>query len=117
MSEQVLVIGAILLDVKGKPLAGLEPNTSNPSTSRITRGGTARNVAENLGLLGADVTLISAVGDDIIGKQLVEQTAAANVNVDLVQTIDGENTGAYIAVLEIFMASSCPIRHRLDLTW
>ncbi len=100
MSEQVLVIGATLLDVKGKPLAGLEPNTSNPSISRMTRGGTARNVAENLGLLGAEVTLISAVGDDIIGQQLIDQTAAANVDTELVQIIEGENTGAYIAVLE-----------------
>lgn len=100
MSEKVLVIGAILLDVKGKPLAGLEPNTSNPSTSRVTRGGTARNVAENLGLLGAEVTLLSAVGSDIIGQQLIGQTAAANVDIGLVQIIEGENTGAYIAVLE-----------------
>ena len=54
MGEHVLVIGAILLDSKGKPDAGLEPNTSNPADVRITRGGTARNVAENS--VGADRT-------------------------------------------------------------
>jgi pseudouridine kinase len=100
MGEKVLVIGATLLDVKGKPVAGLEPGTSNTSTIRITRGGTARNVAENLGRLGADVTLISAVGQDLTGEQLVAQTAAADVNVDQVLKIEGENTGAYMAVLE-----------------
>ena len=63
MGERVLVIGATLIDVKGKPTAGLAPGTSNPSNIRVTRGGTARNVAENLGHLGAEVTLISAVGD------------------------------------------------------
>ena len=100
MSDKVLVVGATLLDTKGKPNAGLEPNTSNPSTIRVTRGGTARNVAENLGLLGADVVLVSAVGDDLIGHRLKEQTAASGANVDHMQVIEGEHTGVYMAVLE-----------------
>jgi len=100
MGNKVLVIGATLLDTKGKPAAGLEPNTSNPAAIRVTRGGTARNVAENLGRLGADVTLISTVGDDLIGRRLTEQTAASGVNTDHVRVIPGESTGAYIAILE-----------------
>jgi pseudouridine kinase len=66
----------------------------------VTRGGTARNVAENLARLGAEVRLLSAVGDDLIGHRLVNQTAESGVNIDDVQIIHGENTGAYIAVLE-----------------
>jgi pseudouridine kinase len=100
MGEHILVIGATLLDTKGKPLAGLEPGTSNPAYIRSTRGGTARNVAENLGRLGADVLLISAVGKDLTGQQLIVQTAEAGVNVDHVVTIEGENTGVYMALLE-----------------
>ncbi len=100
MSETVLVVGATLLDTKGKPNEGLAPNTSNPATIRVTRGGTARNVAENLGLLGADVVLISAVGDDLLGHRLKEQTAVSGVNVDHVQVIADENTGVYMAILE-----------------
>lgn len=100
MSETVLVVGATLLDTKGKPNEGLAPNTSNPATIRVTRGGTARNVAENLGLLGADVVLISAVGDDLLGHRLKEQTAVSGVNVDHVQVIANENTGVYMAILE-----------------
>lgn len=100
MGKHILVIGATLLDTKGKPLAGLEPGTSNPANVRITRGGTARNVAENLGRLGADVMLISAVGDDVIGDQLVAQTADAGVNVNYVLQEKDYHTGAYLAVLE-----------------
>lgn len=100
MGENVLVIGAMLLDVKGKPSAGLEPGTSNPSSIRITRGGTARNVAENLARLGANVTLISAIGQDVTGERLLAQTAAANVNTEYVEIVAGKNTGAYMAVLE-----------------
>ena len=100
MGKHILVIGATLMDAKGKPLAGLQPGTSNPANVRITRGGTARNVAENLGRLGADVILISAVGHDLIGDQLLAQTADAHVNVEYVLQEKGYRTGAYLAVLE-----------------
>lgn len=100
MGDHVLLIGAILLDVKGKPVAGLEPGVSNPAEIRSTRGGTARNVAENLSRLGTEVVLISAVGNDLPGRQLLEQTAASGVNVDNVAIIDGASTGTYIALLE-----------------
>ena len=100
MAEQILIVGATLLDSRGKPAAGLAPGTSNPAQIRVTRGGTARNVAENLGRLGANVRLISAVGDDLIGRRLASQTAECGVNTELVQIVEGENTGAYIAVLE-----------------
>lgn len=100
MAKHVLVIGATLLDTKGKPDAGLAPGTSNPAEIRSTRGGTARNVAENLARLGADVLLISAVGDDPTGRQLLIQTAEAGVNLDHVLMLEGQNTGSYIALLE-----------------
>ena len=74
MSGHILVIGATLLDVKGKPDSGLEPGTSNPGHIRRTRGGTARNVAENLGRLGLEVVLLTAVGDDDTGRYLLEPT-------------------------------------------
>ncbi len=100
MGKHILVIGATLLDIKGKPAAGLEPGTSNPAAIRFTRGGTARNVAENLGRLGAEVMLISAVGDDYAGEQLVAQTAESGAHVDYILRLRGQDSGSYIAVLE-----------------
>jgi pseudouridine kinase len=94
MSNHVLVVGATLWDTKGKPKEGLEPGTSNPAHISHTRGGTARNVAENLGRFGADVLLVYA------GRQLVAQTADAGVNVDHVLVASGYNTGSYIAILD-----------------
>jgi pseudouridine kinase len=46
------------------------------------------------------VTLISAVGNDSTGRQLNVQTAEAGVDLEHVLTIDKENTGSYIALLE-----------------
>ncbi|MCA9951065.1 MAG: carbohydrate kinase family protein [Anaerolineales bacterium] len=100
MEENVLIIGATLLDIKGKPHAGLEPGTSNPATISSVRGGTARNVAENLARLGANVQLITAVGDDPTGALLLEQTAVAGVALEYACTIPDANTGAYMVVLD-----------------
>lgn len=98
--EHILLIGGTMLDTKGKPTRGLAPNTSNPGFIRSTRGGTARNVAENLARFGANAILMSAVGDDATGRQLLQQTAVSGVNIEYVQTISGENSGAYIALLD-----------------
>ncbi len=100
MSDYILVIGGTLLDAKGKPEAGLEPGTSNPATIRFSRGGTARNVAENLARLGAEVLLITAVGDDATGRQLLEQTITSGVNLDHALTVPGADSGAYLALLD-----------------
>jgi pseudouridine kinase len=100
MGDHFLIIGATLLDSKGKPRAGLEPGTSNPAHIRHTRGGTARNVAENLACFGAEVKLLSAVGDDDTGRQLVAQTAEAGVDVSEVQVIANHRTGSYMAILD-----------------
>lgn len=100
MSNYILIIGASLMDTKGKPTTGLEPGTSNPASIRSTSGGTARNVAENLARLGAEVHLVSAVGDDVTGRLLLEGTAAAGVNVNEVQTVSGARSGSYMAVID-----------------
>jgi len=100
MGDHFLIIGATLMDSKGKPRLGLEPGTSNPAHIRHTRGGTARNVAENLACFGAEVRLLSAVGDDQTGRLLVSQTAEAGVDVSDVQVISDERTGSYMAILD-----------------
>lgn len=100
MGENVLLIGATLLDTKGKPVAGLEPGTSNPAEIRSTRGGTARNVAENLARLGATVTLITAIGDDATGHSLMAYTQEAGVNLEHAVIVPNAPTGAYIALLD-----------------
>ncbi len=100
MSDHVLVIGSTLLDTKGKPLAGLEPGTSNPGAIRRARGGTARNVAENLGRLGAEVTLITAVGDDNEGRFLLDPVREAGVALDHVIVSAENSTGGYMAILD-----------------
>ncbi len=55
---------------------------------------------ENLARLGADAVLISAVGDDPTGRQLLIQTAEAGVNLDYVLMVPDRTTGSYIVMLD-----------------
>jgi pseudouridine kinase len=94
----VVVVGGANVDVKARTAAPLVAATSNPGTVVRTPGGVGRNIAENLARLGSRVALVSTVGSDPDGDWLVEQTAAAGVDVSSV--LRGGRTGRYVAVLD-----------------
>ncbi len=96
----ILVIGAAGIDIVGRARSELESGTSNPGQLRISYGGVARNVAENLARLGVDCALVTAVGDDAQGRQLLAHAASAGINVESVLTSKSTKTGAYLAVLD-----------------
>ena len=95
----VLVIGAANIDMIGVLDEKLHTGTSNPAHIRFSFGGVSRNVAENLARLGQPVKLITAVGDDQFGAQLLQQTANAGVDVDDVICSTQNSTGSYIGVI------------------
>jgi pseudouridine kinase len=94
----VVVVGGANVDVKARTDATLVPGTSNPGTVVRTPGGVGRNVAENLARLGSRVALVSTVGSDPDGDWVVEETAAAGVDVSPV--LRGGRTGRYVALLD-----------------
>lgn len=96
----VLVIGAAGIDLVGRLQGELHLGTSNPSSIRSSHGGTARNIAENLGRLGQPVSLISALGTDLAGDQLLDRLVEAHVDVQAVRRIPDLPTGTYLAVID-----------------
>lgn len=95
-----LVIGAAGIDIIGRLDRELERGTSNPARIRTSFGGTARNVAENLVRLGQDVKLLSVVGKDHVGEQLLRHTEEAGVDVSSIQVSETLPTGSYLAVID-----------------
>jgi pseudouridine kinase len=106
----VLVIGGAGLDIVGQPKGELQPATSNPAQIRMSFGGVARNVAENLVHLGQPVTLITAVGEDEIGEYLVGQAAAAGIDVSAICKNPEVSTGIYLGIVN----TSGLLRYALD---
>ncbi|MFT6657340.1 PfkB family carbohydrate kinase [Maritalea sp.] len=91
--------GAVLDRILRLQAAGI-PQTSQPGTSSETRGGVARNVAENLAQLGENVKLISVVGNDEAGRSIIDATAAIGVDTALVERKNGGATGTYTAIMQ-----------------
>lgn len=99
-SSRILVLGASGLDVVGRLDGDLQPGTSNPASIRTGFGGVARNVAENLGRLGQPACLVTVVGADRSGDELLAYTEAAGVDVCAVLRTDEYPTGFYMGILD-----------------
>ncbi|WP_437888782.1 sugar kinase [Phytobacter sp. V91] len=96
--DYCVVFGAIAMDIRG--IADIHDPQSVAASGRIhcSAGGVGRNVAHNLALLGRDVHLISAVGDDLYGETLLEQTRLVGVNVQNCLILRGQNTATSLSV-------------------
>ncbi len=101
MGDKVLVIGSANLDVKGRLLGTPIAGSSNAAAIRTSHGGVARNVAENLARLGAPVTLLTAVGDDILGDDLLRHAAEIGIDISRALRVPGESSGIYLAALDM----------------
>ena len=76
-------------------------HTSNPARIAQSLGGVGSNVARAAHLMGANVRLCSAVGDDLSGKAALEALSAAGISTAGVKTLptdSGSRTAQYVAV-------------------
>jgi len=76
-----VVLGDLVLDVVIAPGRPLEPGTDVPGRVAFVQGGSAANAARWLARLGANTTLITAVGRDATGRALVDAVRGDHVNV------------------------------------
>ncbi|KAB8144653.1 ribokinase [Chloroflexia bacterium SDU3-3] len=99
-TPDVVVIGAACIDIKGRALSSSVQGTSNPGMVRISAGGCARNIAENLARLGSRAALLSVVCEDDFGQAIIQQTERAGVNTDHVLMNCSRHSAAYMALLD-----------------
>ncbi|HBY95220.1 MAG TPA: ribokinase [Chloroflexi bacterium] len=97
--SKILVIGGSALDIKAQTTSPVEYGISVPGQIRLSVGGSARNMAENLARLEVETVLFSVVGDDVAGRYLIETTGRVGVDVSQVLVSDKHHTGAYLAMI------------------
>ena len=97
-SPLITVIGGANTDIGGGPAASLRLYDSNPGVITLRQGGVGRNIAHNLRLLGLDVRLIAAVGDDLFGKGLRAECEALGMDVSRMLVVPGARSSAYLYV-------------------
>nr|WP_077247784.1 carbohydrate kinase [Bacillus sp. FJAT-27225] len=98
-SEQVICIGGANIDRKFHIKDKVQFGTSNPINMTQSAGGVARNIAENLGRLGLEVSLISASGNDK-DWSIIEEASTPYINLETVTRFPEKSTGSYTAALD-----------------
>ena len=76
------------------------PGDSTPGTVMTSSGGVARNLAENLIRLDVQTTLVSAVGDDAAGRQLLSEAGSLGIDTRAMLTVAGKRTASYAAFVD-----------------
>ncbi|MGP4106370.1 carbohydrate kinase [Virgibacillus sp. L01] len=97
--KQVVCIGGANLDRKVYVKDKMQLGTSNPIRTTKNAGGVARNIAENLGRLGLDTTLLTVSGSDSEWDYIGEQSLPY-MNLEDVTHFSNATTGSYTAVLD-----------------
>ena len=95
-SPYAVVVGGVNLDIGGTPFAPLVGQDSNPGRVRTSLGGVGRNIAHNMALLGLDVRLITALGDDLNAQKIT--TSCIELGIDLAPSLQvpGGTTSTYL---------------------
>ncbi len=95
----VLVFGVSICDIVGFSDGAFKAYDSNPGKIKVSFGGVCRNIADNMARVGMNTKLISVIGNDASGHEMLEY--AKEIQLDMTDTliVDGESTPTYLAVL------------------
>jgi sugar/nucleoside kinase (ribokinase family) len=97
MTTRVVVVGDLAVDVLVTPATTPDPGADVPARILTSPGGAGANTAAWLAAHGVDVTLVARVGDDVAGRAVVADLAAAGV--DAAVTVDPDVPTATVVVL------------------
>ena len=91
-----VVVGGVNVDIGGRSFAPLVEADSNPGSVSISLGGVGRNIAHNLSLLGTDVRMLTAYGDDLNGERVAASCSSLGIDLSHAQQIAGGTTSTYL---------------------
>ncbi|MDE7311668.1 MAG: GNAT family N-acetyltransferase [Eubacterium sp.] len=100
--KDLTIIGAAIVDVLARPVSPEVFRTGSQPVeeARLSFGGDALNEAVVLARFGKQVELVSKVGNDDAGRQVLAFLKNAGVSVDCIQTEDGLQTGTNIVLVD-----------------
>ncbi|MGY1839775.1 MULTISPECIES: carbohydrate kinase family protein [unclassified Modestobacter] len=95
----VVVVGDVCTDVVVLLAGAAAPGSDRPARISSAGGGAGANVAAHLAGLGTPVLLAGCVGDDLPGRALAADLAAAGVGLAL-RTVADQATGTIVSLVE-----------------
>lgn len=93
-----VVIGAANIDIGGTPYKPLIPCDSNPGVIGMSYGGVGRNIAHNLSMLGVDVELVTAIGDDTLGRDMLANCEKTGIDTSLSVVVPDASSSIYLFI-------------------
>ena len=85
----VVVVGGVNLDIGGRPHGELVAADSNPGQVRMSLGGVGRNIAHNMALMGLDVRMLTAFGDDMNAQRIAASCGELGIDISQCLTVPG----------------------------
>ncbi len=94
----MVVVGVVFLDIKGFPFFKYDAVGTNLGNVLMTHGGVARNVAENMANLGAEVEFVTMLDDDSLGREARLRLRGAGVKLTHAVCTPDKGMGMWLAV-------------------
>ena len=99
-NDYSVIIGAVNIDICGKPYKPLIKFDSNPGVISSSVGGVGRKFPHNLRLLGVPVKLITALGDDQGAKSIITNCETLGIETGDSLHVSGASTSSYILITD-----------------
>ena len=93
-----VVVGGVNMDIGGSSYRPLVAGDSNPGSVRMSLGGVGRNIAHNMSLMGVDVRLLTAYGDDLYGQRIAASCSELGIDVSHALRLSNERTSTYLYI-------------------
>ncbi|WP_105619938.1 PfkB family carbohydrate kinase [Vallitalea okinawensis] len=98
--DYVCVIGGANMDIQGFPGETLNIHDSNPGDVKLSFGGVGRNIAENLTKLDSHVKLLTAIGKDIHGDNILKHSHSIGLDMTNALILNNYQTSTYLSILD-----------------
>lgn len=92
------VIGVAFSDLKGFPFSTYDPLGTNKGNVIVTQGGVARNVAVDIGNLGANVKFALMLDEGGIGEEMRKTLTEKGIDLSYAVTVKEKGIGMWLAV-------------------
>lgn len=95
-----VVVGGVNVDIGGRSGNKLVAADSNPGKVSISLGGVGRNIAHNMALMGVDVKMLTAMGEDVYGARIADSCRALGIDASRALRVADCATSTYLYIAD-----------------
>ena len=95
-----VVVGGVNVDIGGRSFGKLVAADSNPGRVSISLGGVGRNIAHNMALMGLDVKLLTAMGEDVYGNRITSSCTKLGIDISHALRVPDCATSTYLYIAD-----------------